>query len=129
MINMDCKCAFIVQVSLLDEDEVFNFIDTLGVSCGVTDDRLYYGLIKKDTEDNFILSEFILESLSVIIDKVDLLNELREKYNCNYYLDVKFSNIEEEIENNQSFILDDKINDFLKKTDTYYNLNDGYFEE
>ncbi len=125
---MDCKCAFIVQVSLLEEDDVFNFIDTLGVACGVTDDRLYYGLIKKNTEDNFILSEFILESLSVIIDKVDLLNELKNQYNVNYYLDVKFSNIEEEIENNQSFILDDKINDFLNKTNTYYNLNDGYFE-
>jgi len=126
---MDCKCAFIVQISLLDEDEVFNFIDRLNVSCGVTDDRLFYGLSKKDTDDNFILSEFIHESLSIIIDKADLLNELKNEYNVNYYLDIKFSNIEEEIENNQSFILDDKINDFLNKTNTYYNLNDGYFEE
>ena len=126
---MDCRCAFIVQVSLMDEDQVFDFIDEIGIEAGITDDRLYFGLSKKDTSDDFILSDFIHESLALVINKVDKLKKLRSKYKCSYILDIKFSNIEEEIENNQQFIIDDEIKSFLEKTDTYYNLNDGYFDE
>ena len=125
---MDCKCAFIVNVSLMDEDEVFSFIDELGVECGITDENLYYGLNKRETDGDFSMARFVYESLSNVIGKADKLVKLKNKYKCRYILNVKFSDIEEEIANNQSFILDDNVLDFIKKTDTYYNLNDGYFE-
>ena len=126
---MDCKCAFIVNVSLMDEDQVFSFIDEFGVLCGITDENLYYGLNKRDTDGDFSMARFVYESLSCVIDKADKLIELKNKYSCSYMLNVKFSDIEEEIENNQSFILDDNVLEFIKKTDTYYNLNDGYFDK
>ena len=125
---MECRCAFIVVVSLLEETEVFDFMDELGLEAGVTDERLYFGLSKRSTEEDFQLNNFIHESLSSIINKKDKLIELKNKYKCNYILDVKFSNIEEEIENGQSFIIDDDIKEFLDYTNTYYNLNDGYFD-
>ncbi len=124
---MDCKCAFIVNVSLMDEDEVFDFIDEIGIEAGVTDEALYFGLSKVETDDDFVLSKFVTESLSQVLDKIDILIELKKKYKCNYILNVKFSDIEEEIENNRSFIIDDKVKRFIELTDTYYNLNDGYF--
>lgn len=125
---VDCKCAFIVYTSLMSEDEVFEFIDEIGIDAGVTDEALYFGLSRRDTDDNFQLSEFIHESLGSIFKKADKLIELKKQYKCNYVLNIKFSDIEEEIENNQSFIIDDITKEFINKTDTYYNLNDGYFD-
>ena len=126
---MECRCAFVVVVSLMEENEVFDFLDDLGIDAGITDDRLYFGLSKRDTDDDFQLNNFIHESLSTILIKKDKLIELKNNYKCSYILDVKFSDIEEEIANRQSFIIDDEIKQFLLDTDTYYNLNDGYFDE
>ena len=126
---MECRCAFVVVVSLMEENEVFDFLDDLGIDAGITDDRLYFGLSKRDTDDGFQLNNFIHESLSTILIKKDKLIELKNNYKCSYILDVKFSDIEEEIANRQSFIIDDEIKQFLLDTDTYYNLNDGYFDE
>ena len=125
---MDCKCAFIVNVGLMDEEEVFDFIDEIGIEAGVTDEALYFGLSKVETDEDFVLSKFVTESLSQVLDKIDILIDLKKKYKCNYILNVKFSDIEEEIANNRSFIIDDKVKRFIELTDTYYNLNDGYFE-
>ena len=49
-------------------------------------------------------------------------------YSIYYIVDVKFSNIEEEIERNTSFLIDLEAKEFINYIDAFYNLNDGYFD-
>lgn len=123
-----CRCSFKVYTNLMVDIDVFDFLDELGVDGGITDGCIYFGLREVKTDEEFILSHFISETLSSLIIKKDILKYLKEKYGCSYILDIKFSNIEEEIKNNMSFELNDEIRSFLELTDTFYNLNDGYFD-
>ena len=43
-------------------------------------------------------------------------------------IDVRFSDIEEQIYRKISVTIDDKAKSFIEKVDALYNLNDGYFE-
>lgn len=119
---MNCKCAFIVYTSNLGDVELNNFIDSLGIEPGVTEERLYYGLNKKNVDEDFQLSIFIHESLGHILLKKDLLKELKDKFNCFYELNIKFSLDEGDIIDFDLYNLNDEIEDFIKLTDTYYNL-------
>lgn len=120
---MYCKVAFIIYISQLGDSELDNLIDTINVLPGITEERLYYGLNKVLVDDDFKFSVFIHESLSSILYKGNLLKELKEKYNLFYELSVKFSDVEDDIMKIQSYILSDEINEFIKITDTYYNLD------
>jgi len=120
---MYCKVAFIIYISQLGDSELDNLIDTINVLPGITEERLYYGLNKVLVDDDFKFSVFIHESLSSILYKGNLLKELKEKYNLFYELSVKFSDVEDDIMKIQSYILSDEINEFIRITDTYYNLD------
>ena len=124
---MYCRVSFKVYTNLMADIDIYDFIDFLGVEAGITDGCLYLGLMEKNTDENFLLSHFICESLSTIFDKNDKIISLKEKYNCSYELFVKFSNIEEEIKNKTSFEINDEIKSFISDLDVYYNLNDDYF--
>ena len=119
---MNCKCAFIVYTSSLGDTELDNFIDSIGIEPGMTEERLYYGLSKRRVDDDFKLSIFVYESLSNIINKGELLKDLKNKYNLFYELNIKFSYDEDEIINVDIFNLNEEIEEFIKMTDTYYNL-------
>ncbi|MGM9970973.1 MAG: hypothetical protein ACI35W_01015 [Anaeroplasmataceae bacterium] len=122
------RACFKIYTYALNDDELEMLISLIGVEPGIKEDCLYYGLKRVSTEeDDFQLCLFLNEVLSLLLDKIEILTELKNKYSLNYVLDVKFSDIEEEIIQKTSFHLDDNISDFLKRTDTYYNLNDDYF--
>ncbi|MCR5113366.1 MAG: hypothetical protein K6A63_05460 [Acholeplasmatales bacterium] len=124
-----CRTAFIINIAALDEKQVFEVENQIGVLAGVTDNYLYYGMKKRSTHGNFSLNDALNETLSIIYDKQDLLKKLTTIYNISYMVDVHFSDIEEEIYNNTSFIVDEKIQRFIKEINAYYNLQNGYFEE
>ena len=122
---MNCKCAFIVYTSTMGDVELDDFIETIGITPGETEERLFYGLCKRRIDDDFQLSVFLYESLSQIIHKKKELKELKEKYHCYYELLVKFSYDEHESYYFTNFNLNDDIESFIKETDTYYNLDTG----
>ncbi|MCR4898418.1 MAG: hypothetical protein K5892_04245 [Acholeplasmatales bacterium] len=119
---MNCKCAFIVYTSTLGDVELDNFINTIGIEPGITEERLYYGLNKRTVEEDFQLSVFIHESLSGVLDKGLILKELKDKFNCFYELNIKFSLDEGDVIDFDMYNLNDEIEQFIKITDTYYNL-------
>ncbi len=126
---MTCKTVFKIGISSLDESDVYSIIDYIGVEPGITDNFLYYGLIKNDTDiDNFSLHQQLNDTLSLLYNKKEILKRLKEMYSIYYIVDVKFSNIEEEIERNTSFLIDLEAKEFINYIDAFYNLNDGYFD-
>lgn len=126
---MTCKTVFKIGISSLDESDVYSIIDYIGVEPGITDNFLYYGLIKNDTDiDNFSLHQQLNDTLSLLYNKKEILKRLKEMYSIYYIVDVKFSNIEEEIERNTSFLIDLDAKEFINYIDAFYNLNDGYFD-
>ena len=120
---MYCKVAFIIYISQLGDSELDNLINEINVEPGITEERLYYGLNKILVDDDFKFSIYIHEALSNILNKGKLLKELKEKFNLFYELSIKFSDCEDELMKIQSYILSDEINEFIKMTDTYYNLD------
>ncbi len=126
---MTCKTVFKIGISSLDESDVYSIIDYIGVEPGITDNFLYYGLIKNDTDiDNFSLHQQLNDTLSLLYNKKEILKRLKEMYSIYYIVDVKFSDIEEEIERNTSFLIDLEAKEFINYIDAFYNLNDGYFD-
>ena len=126
---MNCKTVFKINVACISEEEVFSIIDYIGIEPGITDNFLYYGLMSKDTEEeHYTLHDQLNETLSLLYDKADILVSLKNQYNIYYSIDVKFSDIEEEIYRKTSFTIDDKAKSFIEKVDVFYNLNDGFFE-
>lgn len=123
----ECKSVFKVVISLVGDTEVNYIINSLGVEPGISENFLYYGFIKKPTKDNFFLFEQINDTLSLLLDKKDILIKLKKSFEINYILDIKFSNIEEEIEENTSFDIGN-AKEFLDEIGCFINLNDGYFE-
>ena len=82
-----------------------------------------------DTDvDNFQYHQQVNDTLSLLYNKKEILKKLKEIYSIYYILDTKFSDIEEEIKRNTSFLIDDEAKEFINYVDAYYNLNDGYFE-
>lgn len=126
---MTCKTVFKIGISSLDESDVYSIIDYIGVEPSITDNFLYYGLIKNDTDiDNFSLHQQLNDTLSLLYNKKEILKRLKEMYSIYYIVDVKFSDIEEEIERNTSFLIDLEAKEFINYIDAFYNLNDGYFD-
>ena len=126
---MTCKTVFKIGISSLDESDVYSIIYYIGVEPGITDNFLYYGLIKNDTDiDNFSLHQQLNDTLSLLYNKKEILKRLKEMYSIYYIVDVKFSDIEEEIERNTSFLIDLEAKEFINYIDAFYNLNDGYFD-
>lgn len=124
---MTCITAFKINIAALNEDEMFELIDLIGVEPGITDSFLYYGLLKKDTEEeNYKLYDQLHETLSILYPKKETLKKLLNIYPISYIVDVKFSNIEEEIMNNTSFIIAEESKEFIDYLDCYYNFNNGY---
>lgn len=86
-------------------------------------------MIKNDTDiDNFSLHQQLNDTLSLLYNKKEILKRLKEMYSIYYIVDVKFSDIEEEIERNTSFLIDLEAKEFINYIDAFYNLNDGYFD-
>ena len=126
---MTCKTVFKINISSLSEEDIYTIIDYIGVEPGITDNFLYYGLIKNDTDvEDFLMHKQLNETLSLLYDKKEILKKLKEIYSIYYIVDIKFSNIEEEIERNTCFLIDDEAKEFINYIDAFYNLNDGYFE-
>ncbi len=126
---MTCKTVFKINISLLDEEDIYTIIDYIGIEPGITENFLYYGLIMNDTDvDNFQYHQQVNDTLSLLYNKKEILKKLKEIYSIYYILDTKFSDIEEEIKRNTSFLIDDEAKEFINYVDAYYNLNDGYFE-
>jgi hypothetical protein len=122
---MNCKCAFIVYKSAMGDTELDDFITKIGIEPGETEERLFYGLSKTKVTEDFQLSIFVYESLSFIIHKAKLLKDLKDMYHTFYELQIKFSYDEDESYYFSDFNLSDEILDFIKITDTYYNLDTG----
>ncbi len=126
---MNCKTVFKINVSCISDEEVFSIIDYIGIEPGITDSFLFFGLICRDTEEeHYTLHDQLNDTLCLLYDKANILVSLKNQYNIYYSIDVKFSDIEEEIYKKTSFLIDDKAKDFIEKVDAFYNLNDGYFE-
>ena len=71
---MTCKTVFKIGISSLDESDVYSIIDYIGVEPGITDNFLYYGLIKNDTDiDNFSLHQQLNDTLSLLYNKKEIL--------------------------------------------------------
>lgn len=88
---MTCKTVFKIGISSLDESDVYSIIDYIGVEPGITDNFLYYGLIKNDTDiDNFSLHQQLNDTLSLLYNKKEILKRLKEMYSIYYIVDVKF---------------------------------------
>lgn len=127
---MTCLTSFKIGVSHLDEKSVFKIIDLIGLEPGITDSYLYYGLIKRDSDDpEFKLFIQLHDSLSIIYNKRELLKNLKQEYNLYYQVDVKFSDIEEEISKNTSFEIAAESKNFIEYIDAFYNFQNGYFDE
>ena len=126
---MTCITAFKINIARINDDELYEIIDFIGVEPGITDQFLYYGLLKKDTlDEDFKLYDLLHETLSILYPKKEILKKLLNIYPISYIVDVKFSNIEEEIERNTSFTIGEEAKEFISYLDCYYNLNNGYFE-
>lgn len=127
---MTCITAFKINISALSEDEMFEIIDMIGIEPGITDNFLYYGMLKRDTEDpEYKLYDELHETLSILYPKKEILKKLLNIFPISYIVDVKFSNIEEEIENNTSFTITEEAKSFIEYLDCYYNLNNGFLDE
>ena len=126
---MTCITSFKINISSLSQDEMYEVIDIIGIEPGITDNFLYYGLLKRDTEDpEFKLYDLLHETLSILYPKKEILKKLLNIYPISYIVDVKFSNIEEEIENNTSFTIAEESKEFIDYLDCYYNFCNGYFD-
>jgi hypothetical protein len=102
----------------------------LGLEPGITEYFLYYGLLKRDTEEeDFKLYNLLHETLCILYPKKEILKRLLHIYPISYIVDVKFSNIEDEILNNTSFAIAVESKEFIDYLGFYYNLNNGYFEK
>ena len=119
---MTCKCAFIVYTSIMGDVELDDFINRLGVEPGITDGRLFYGLSKRKIDDDFQLSVFVYESLSSIIHQAKELKKLKDMYHCFYELNIKFAHDEDESYYFNNYTLSDEIENFIKISETNYNL-------
>ena len=126
---MTCITSFKINIAGISDQEMFDIIDQIGIEPGITDNFLYYGLLKQDTEDpEYKLYIQLHDTLSIIYSKKELLNKLKTMYNISYIVDVKFSSIEDEIANNTSFTISEEAKEFIEYVDAYYNLNNGYFK-
>ena len=47
---MTCITAFKINIARINDDEMYEIIDLIGVEPGITEQFLYYGLLKKDTD-------------------------------------------------------------------------------
>ncbi len=127
---MDCRACFKVYIDTLEQDDVFDLIDMIGIEPGITEHCLYFNLKEESTEsDDWQLSTFLDVLLEPLMNKKEVLKELSERYFLNYIIDVKFNDIEQEIRNKRSFDISDTLKEFIEYTDSYFNLNDGYFEQ
>ena len=126
---MSCITTFKINICVLNETEVFEVVDTIGIDAGITDNFLYYGMIKQDTDDlDYKLYNQLHDTLSIIYPKKEILKKLLNIYPISYIVDVKFSDIEEEIRNNTSFTISEEAKDFMAYLDCYYNFQNGYYE-
>ena len=126
---MSCITTFKINICSLNETEVFEVVDAIGIDAGITDNFLYYGMMKQDTDDlEYKLYNQLHDTLSIIFSKKELLKKLKNIYPISYIVDVKFSDIEEEIEKNTSFTISEEAKEFMEYIDCYYNLQNGYFD-
>lgn len=126
---MSCITCFKINVAALDENEVFEIIDLIGPDAGITDNFLYYGMLKQDTDDlDYKLYNQLHETLSIVYSKKEILKKIKNLYPISYIVDVKFSDIEYEIQNNTSFTISQEAKEFMEYIDCYYNLQNGYFD-
>ena len=126
---MSCITCFKINVAALDENEVFEIIDLIGPDAGITDNFLYYGMLKQDTDDlDYKLYNQLHETLSIVYSKKEILKKIKNLYPIFYIVDVKFSDIEYEIQNNTSFTISQEAKEFMEYIDCYYNLQNGYFD-
>ena len=126
---MSCITCFKINVAVLDENEVFEIVDLIGPDAGITDNFLYYGMLKQDTDDlDYKLYNQLHETLSIVFSKKEILKKIKNLYPISYIVDVKFSDIEYEMEKNTSFTISKEAKEFMEYIDCYYNLQNGYFD-
>lgn len=126
---MYCSAWFKVYTGDLGDYELDFILKEIGIEPGVRDGCLYYCLNKCDTlDEKFIYSTFLHITLGYLINKKELLIDLKNKFNLAYEVDVKFSDMEAELERNTSFALNDEVKSFIIDTEAFYYINKEYIE-
>jgi hypothetical protein len=127
-IKPSCKTVFKINISSIGDTELNDIIDVIGVEPGISESFLYYGFMKRNTDDKYFLFEQVDDTLSLLLNKKEELIRLREMYHVSYCLEIIFSDIEDEIKRNTSFEIG--ISEyFIEEIGGYINLNNGYLED
>ncbi len=126
---MNCKACFKIYTNSIGDDELGYIIESIGIKPGITDGCLYYGLNMVSTDDeHFQFSVFVHVTLASLFPKKNLLIELKNSFQIQYEVNVKFSDLEEEINLKRSFNLSDDTISFIKDIDAYYCFNKEYID-
>ena len=123
-----CKTVFKINISSIGDTELNDIIETIGVEPGISDAYLFYGFMKRNTDDKFFLFEQVSDTLSLIENKKEELIRIRNMCHVSYCLEIMFSDIEDEIKRNTSFEIGSSKY-FIEEIGGYINLNNGYLEE
>lgn len=127
-IKPSCKTVFKINISFIGDTELNDIIETIGIEPGISESFLFYGFMKRNTDDKFFLFEQVSDTLSLLENKKEELIRLRKVYNVSYCLEIMFSDIEDEISRNTSFEIGSSKY-FIEEIGGYINLNNGYLEE
>ncbi len=127
-IKPSCKTVFKINISSIGDTELNDIIDVIGVEPGISESFLYYGFMKRNTDDKYFLFEQVDYTLSLLLNKKEELIRLREMYHVSYCLEIIFSDIEDEIKRNTSFEIGSSKY-FIEEIGGYINLNNGYLED
>ena len=119
---------FKINISSIGDTELNDIIETIGVEPGISDAYLFYGFMKRNTDDKFFLFEQVSDTLSLLENKKEELIRIKKIYNVSYCLEIMFSDIEDEISRNTSFEIGSSKY-FIEDIGGYINLNNGYLEE
>lgn len=126
---MNCKACFKIYTNSIGDDELEHIIDSIGIAPGITDGCLYYGLNMVSTDDeHFQFSVFVHVTLACLFPKKDLLIKLKNCYQIQYEVNVKFSDFDDELSLNRSFNLSDDTISFIRDIDAYYCFNKEYID-
>lgn len=123
-----CKTVFKINISSIGDTELNDIIQAIGVEPGISESFLFYGFMKRYTDNNYFLFEQVNDTLSLIENKKEELIRLRKIYNVSYCLEIMFSDIDDEIKRNTSFEVG-SAKYFINDIDGFININNGYLDD
>lgn len=126
-IKPSCKTVFKIGISSIGDIELNDIIERLGIEPGISESFLFYGFMKRNTDDHYFLFEQVNDTLSLLENKKEELKIIKNIYNVTYTLEIMFSDIEDEIKRNTSFEVG-SAKYFIEEIGGYINLNNGYLE-